>query len=188
MTEHTLTTIATTHVRPPVPETYDEIRVIRPEPRRPSIMQRALGRIVRRQPDQNPLYQCGHTDVPVFDIDAYGTLLEPAEMFFTERLRCGNCEAAYLQKHSIRCAACRQVILEGERVSLQRYSSEWSGAHPDSRIILFQRGTPDIIICMRETCVDSYLDAAGIWCTDGYHSVRGTIERVTSLREYFAIT
>lgn len=174
-----LSTAFTTHEAPPIPKGHDEIRIVRSR----------LGYVFDILPRRwtQAKYQCGHTDQRFYRIDAYGEFVPYTPEFFEVRIRCAECEVRHLREHSIRCAYCGFSIDEGERTSLFIYSEDMTDLHPETKIMLPEKGSPSLIGCLRPTCIDSLLSMAGTWAPDGYHSVRGTIETVIPLREYVSL-
>lgn len=169
-----LITAATTHQRPPLPATHDEIRLVT---KRGLTLIPQFPFLVRKQGLIRN--ECGHNGPRCFALDVYGERLD-----LKEQSKCPDCLIEELRQQSIRCALCGWPIFAGQRTSLTTLDIAYvHNENPWTQVLVgTQRSLR--ICCLRETCVDSLLSMCGKWTPEGYESVRGGLEEVLPIEEY----
>lgn len=105
-------------------------------------------------------YPCGHTGYSRFTVFLFG---REAEVDSKQSPMCHKCTVAFLQEHTIRCAACGADIAPGSPVALYSDSSKSLGRRDVGRKV-----GNSWIGCMLWDCCPSGGFYAGHWTARGF--------------------
>ena len=96
-------------------------------------------------------YRCGHRYASKFAINAYGQMMRPAQGYWDERERCGDCELKKFEHLTRRCGRCGHVIMPGNGVATYDIHKSFE-QKPGVVIISHEDGSRFVMGCLRVDC------------------------------------